>query len=86
MRNHALATAFPALLLSTTMALAQSTGNSPTPAVGVRQAANAISSGAPLPAPLGVPKPGPTNDAPYAPQPILQGGVVITLYPPARLS
>ncbi len=36
----------------------------------------------PLPAPLGVPAPGPTNDAPYAPQPILQGGVVLTLYPP----
>ncbi len=29
-----------------------------------------------------VPKPGPTNDAPYAPLPILQGGVVITLYSP----
>jgi hypothetical protein len=37
---------------------------------------------APLPAPLGVPKPGPANDAPYAPQPILPGGVVLTLYPP----
>jgi acetyl esterase/lipase len=36
----------------------------------------------PPPAPLGVPKPGPTNDAPYAPLPILQGGVVMTLYPP----
>jgi hypothetical protein len=36
----------------------------------------------PLPAPLGMPKPAPTNDAPYAPQPILQGGVVVTLYPP----
>ena len=35
-----------------------------------------------LPAPLGVPKPGPTNDAPYSPQPILQGGVVVPLYPP----
>jgi endo-1,4-beta-xylanase len=33
------------------------------------------------PIPLGVPKPGPTNDAPYAPQPILQGGVVVALYP-----
>ena len=32
--------------------------------------------------PLNVPKPGPTNDAPYAPQPILQGGVVVPLYPP----
>src|SRR5204863_7577874 len=35
----------------------------------------------PLPSALGVPKPGPTNDAPYAPQPILQGGVVLPLYP-----
>jgi endo-1,4-beta-xylanase len=35
-----------------------------------------------LPTPLGVPKPGPTNDAPYAPQPILPGGVVVPLYPP----
>lgn len=34
------------------------------------------------PVPLGVPKPGPTNDAPYSPQPILQGGVVVALYPP----
>jgi hypothetical protein len=29
---------------------------------------------APIPPALGLPKPGPTNDAPYAPQPILQGG------------
>jgi acetyl esterase/lipase len=36
----------------------------------------------PLPAPLGVPKPGPANDAPYAPLPIVPGGVVVTLYPP----
>jgi endo-1,4-beta-xylanase len=36
----------------------------------------------PPPAPLGVPKPGPVTDAPYAPQPILPGGVVIPLYPP----
>ncbi len=36
----------------------------------------------PLPAPLGIPRPGPTNDAPYAPQPILPGGVVVPLYPP----
>jgi len=35
----------------------------------------------PVPPALGAPKPGPTNDAPYAPQPILQGGVVIPLYP-----
>jgi endo-1,4-beta-xylanase len=36
----------------------------------------------PVPAPMGVPAPGPTNDAPYAPQPILPGGIVITLFPP----
>src|SRR6202789_4192495 len=36
----------------------------------------------PLPAPLGVPQPGPPTDAPYAPLPILPGGVVVTLYPP----
>lgn len=35
-----------------------------------------------LPAPLGVPAPGPKTDAPYAPQPILPGGIVIPLYPP----
>ncbi|MGA3187370.1 MAG: alpha/beta hydrolase [Bryobacteraceae bacterium] len=27
-------------------------------------------------------KPGPVTDAPYVPQPILQGGLVLTLYPP----
>src|SRR5262245_34497579 len=37
---------------------------------------------APLPVASGVPAPGPTNDAPYAPQPILQGGVVLPLYQP----
>jgi acetyl esterase/lipase len=36
----------------------------------------------PSPAPLGVPKPGPANNEPYAPQPILPGGVVLPLYPP----
>ena len=35
-----------------------------------------------LPAPQGVPAPGPSTDTPYAPLPILPGGVVITLYPP----
>ena len=36
----------------------------------------------PLPAPLSVPRPGPATDAPYAPQPILPGGVVIPIFPP----
>jgi acetyl esterase/lipase len=36
----------------------------------------------PLPAPQAVPKPGPVTDAPYAPQAIMPGGVVIPLYPP----
>ena len=36
----------------------------------------------PLPPPLSIPKPGPATGAPYAPQPILPGGVVVPLYPP----
>jgi len=32
--------------------------------------------------PLNVPHPGATNDAPYAPQAIVQGGIVVPLYPP----
>ena len=36
----------------------------------------------PPPAPQAVPHPGPQTDSPYAPQAILQGGVVIPLYPP----
>ena len=31
---------------------------------------------------LNVPAPGATNSSPYAPQPILQGGIVVPLYPP----
>jgi endo-1,4-beta-xylanase len=34
------------------------------------------------PAPLSIPKPGPATDAPYAPQAILPGGVVVPLYAP----
>ena len=36
----------------------------------------------PIPAPMNLPHSGPQTDQPYAPQPILQGGVVMTLYPP----
>ena len=36
----------------------------------------------PLPPPQAVPKPGPVTDAPYVPQSILPGGVVVTLFPP----
>lgn len=35
----------------------------------------------PLPAPMGVPKPGPAGDVAYAPQPILPGGVIVPLWP-----
>ncbi len=44
--------------------------------------ANAQTALPPIPAPMSVPKPGPATDAPYAPQPILPGGIVIPLYPP----
>ena len=36
----------------------------------------------PLPAPLNVPKAGPQTDGPYAPTPILPGGIVVPLYSP----
>lgn len=36
----------------------------------------------PLPIPLGVPAPAAASDAPYAPQPIVPGGIVIPLYQP----
>jgi endo-1,4-beta-xylanase len=35
----------------------------------------------PPPAPMSLPKPAAATDGPYAPQPILQGGIVIPLYP-----
>lgn len=35
----------------------------------------------PVPAPIGVPQPGPAGSTAYAPQPIVPGGVVIPLYP-----
>jgi len=34
------------------------------------------------PAPLGVPAPAPAGDKPYAPQPLLQGGIVVPVFPP----
>jgi acetyl esterase/lipase len=46
--------------------------------IGVMQAQSALP---PLPAPMSVPKPGPSTDEPYAPTPILPGGVIVPLYP-----
>lgn len=65
MRSKIFATSCSALLFFVAVAGVQ---NNPPPAASA------------LPEPLGVPKPGPTNDAPYSPQPILQGGVVVPLY------
>lgn len=36
----------------------------------------------PLPVPMSLPKPAAATDVAYAPQPVLQGGVVVPLYPP----
>jgi len=36
----------------------------------------------PLPAAMNIPKPGPVTEGAYAPQPILPGGVVVSLFPP----
>lgn len=37
---------------------------------------------APPPAPMNLARPGPATDDPYSPQPLVQGGVVVPLYPP----
>jgi acetyl esterase/lipase len=68
---------WPALTLMALSATLNSAQNATPPATPASHAALP-----PLPAPLGAPKPGPPTEAPYAPLPILQGGVVITLYPP----
>jgi acetyl esterase/lipase len=70
MKGHSIAS-LSVLLFSAAIALAQDAGKPANPTGGLPA----------IPAPLGVPQPGPTNDAAYAPQPILQGGVVLTLYP-----
>ncbi|SPE34209.1 conserved exported hypothetical protein [Candidatus Sulfopaludibacter sp. SbA6] len=70
MKENRIPLAFASLLctsLAIVAASAQSSPRAPLP---------------PLPAPLGVPKPGPATDAAYAPLPILPGGVVVALYPP----
>jgi acetyl esterase/lipase len=79
MRRNTIWPAFTLTALAAAVACAQvaSAQSTQQPATAAPHAALA-----PLPAPLGAPKPGPSTDAPYAPQPILQGGVVIALYPP----
>ncbi len=65
-RSVIASTAALLLLLAAAPAMDAQTGRAPLPA---------------LPEPLGIPAPGPISDSPYAPQPILPGGVVIPLYP-----
>src|SRR3984957_15776451 len=77
MKKNIALSAFAPLLLSALAATAAFAQDAPQPAAAGSRAAFP-----PLPAPLGVPKPGPATDAPYAPLPILQGGVVVTLFPP----
>ena len=56
------------LLVLSTLMISSADGQNPAPPTA--------------PAPLGIPMPGPVTDQPYAPQPILQGGIVVTLFPP----
>jgi acetyl esterase/lipase len=79
LKRHTTAVAAAALLswLSCAPALADDTAG--TPASMPTAAAPTL---APPPPPMGVPAPGPETDAPYAPQAILPGGVVIPLFPP----
>ena len=70
MRTGPISIACSALLLSATVA---STAQ-PAPRVGGASVSTAV--------PAGVPAPGPATAEPYAPQPIVAGGIVVTLYPP----
>ena len=74
-RNRIVSVCTP-LLLSALAVTAAGAQDTPQPATAAPRATLP-----PTPARLGVPKPGPVNDAPYAPTPILQGGVVVTLFP-----
>lgn len=59
--------------------------DAPPPSLGAAAAAAPAVDAAslpPLPKPMNIPKAAPATDAPYQPQPILAGGVVVTLFPP----
>jgi endo-1,4-beta-xylanase len=67
--------------LAVAIASAQTT---PPPAAPPQPAAAPIPHGPlpPIPQPMSVPAPGPQTDKPYAPQPIVAGGIVIPLFAP----
>ncbi len=64
-----------ALLLSAALAVGSALGQTPPPDAAPKAPLP------PVPAPQNIPKPGPVTDQPYAPQAILPGGIVVTLYP-----
>jgi acetyl esterase/lipase len=75
MRNQLVALILTCFLLHVTVALhAQTAAPATNPSTHPSLPA--------LPPPIDVPHPGPQTDQPYAPQAILQGGVVVTLFPP----
>jgi endo-1,4-beta-xylanase len=65
------------LLIGVALAVITAVARAQTPAV--RPPKSVL--GATPPA-LGVPAPGPATDQPYAPQPIVQGGIVVPVFPP----
>src|SRR4051812_6681949 len=77
MRRMGIRFAFTPLLLSTLALANTGAQNASQPATAAGRTTLA-----PLPAPLGVPKPGLATGAAYAPLPILPGGIVVPLYPP----
>jgi len=92
MKHYKIKSALSTLLLSAlsgtayAQAPAQPTGQpAPPPAVGTAIAQPMSINGRPLPplpAAMSLPKPAPATDAPYAPQPILQGGIVVPIFAP----
>ncbi len=78
MKRNAFLWAIAALAVPTLAAIAIGAKAGAQPQSGLAPSA----APATIPAPQDVPKPGPVTDGPYQPTPILQGGIVIPLYPP----
>ena len=73
---------FASLVLWTLTVLALATIAARTQTASQQGTAASAATLPPLPGPQGVPQPGPVTDAPYAPTPLLPGGVVVPLYAP----
>src|SRR5687767_13237725 len=78
MRHHLTAIVSLVTLLSSAPDSAAQTTQAPTPPAAPRPPKSVLGA---TPAPQNIPTPGPATDQPYAPRAILQGGIVVPIYP-----